>query len=79
MKVKMILKHIREMTDSFDPDMLPPYECANFPQFGKVYLQQAFPKKCYATGESLTIAVPNQIATAVLHAVDSKDATDCTN
>jgi tripartite motif-containing protein 2/3/tripartite motif-containing protein 71 len=80
MKVKkMIMKQVRKMMDNFSPDMLPPCECANSSpacqQFGKVYLQQAFPKKCYATGEGLSIATPNQIATAVLHAVDSKGET----
>ncbi len=75
------------MTEGFNPDVLPPCECANVKylssphpetacqQFGKVYLQQAFPKKCYAAGEGLSIATPNQIATAVLHAVDSKGET----
>jgi tripartite motif-containing protein 2/3/tripartite motif-containing protein 71 len=88
MKVKKAaLKQVREVTEGFNPDVLPPCECANvkylssphpetaYQQFGKVYLQQAFPKKCYATGEGLSIATPNQIATAVLHAVDSKGET----
>jgi tripartite motif-containing protein 2/3/tripartite motif-containing protein 71 len=72
------------MTDNFKPDMLPPCEPANvrfkaFPeltqacqQFGRVYLQQISPEKCYATGKGLEVAKPGERATAVLHIVDQK-------
>ena len=60
---KAVVKQIKEMTKNFKPDMLPPCEPANVKfiasselasacqQFGKVYLQQASPEKCYATGK----------------------------
>ena len=85
MKVKKtMMKQVREMTDNFNPDMLPPCELANVKflssphpapacqQFGTVYLQQVSPKKCYALGEGLKEAKSNQIATAVLHIIDTK-------
>ena len=85
MKVKKaVMKRVREMTDNFNPDMLPPCECANVKfissphpvqacqQFGKVYLQLVSPKACYALGEGLKEAKPNQTARVVLHTVDSK-------
>ena len=48
---KTVMKQIKEMTDNFKPDMLPPCECANVrfkaspelfiacQQFGRVFLQ----------------------------------------
>ena len=85
MKVKKtVMKQVKEMINHFNPDKLPPCELANVKfvsspdltpacqQFGAVYLQQAYPKECYATGEGLKEAKPNQIATAILHIVDSK-------
>ena len=85
MKVKKtVMKRVKEMTDNFNPDMLSPCELANVKfvpthnlapacqQYGAVY-QQACPKKCYATGEGLKEAKLDQIATVVVHTVDSKE------
>jgi tripartite motif-containing protein 2/3/tripartite motif-containing protein 71 len=72
------------MTDNFKPDMLPPCELANVKfiaspeltqacqQFGTIFLQEAAPEKCYATGKGLEVAEPGERATAVLHVVDQK-------
>ena len=83
---KAVIKQIKEMTDNFKPDMLTLCEPANVKfiasselvsacqQFGKVYLQQVSPGKCYATGKGLQeVAEPGERATAVLHVVDSKE------
>jgi tripartite motif-containing protein 2/3/tripartite motif-containing protein 71 len=79
---KTVVKQIKEMTDNFKPDMLPPCEPANVKfiaspeltqacqQFGRVFLQQISPEKCYATGKGLEVAEPGERATAVLHVVD---------
>ena len=85
MKMKKgVVKQIKEMTDNFKPDMLPPCELANVrfeaspeltqacQQFGEVYLQQVFPEKCYATGKGLEVAEPGERATIVFHVVDQK-------
>ena len=81
---KAVVKQIKEMTDNFKPDMLPPCELANvnfksLPEFtracqlfGEVYLQKVSPEKCYATGKGLEVAEPGERATAVLHAIDQK-------
>ena len=81
---KAVVKQIKEMTDSFKPDMLPPCEPANVKfmtspeltqacqQFGRLFLQQTSPEKCYATGKGLVVAEPSERATAVLHVVDHK-------
>ena len=83
---KAVVKQIKDMTDNFKPDMLPPCEPANVKfiaspeltqacqQFGEVYLQELSPEKCYATGKGLQeVAEPGERATAVLHVVDSKE------
>ena len=82
---KTVMKQIKEMTDNFKPDMLPPCEHANVRfnispellkacrQFGRVFLQDISPEKCYATGKGLEVAEPGEKATAVLHAVDRKE------
>ena len=79
---KAILKQIRDLSDSFKPDMLPPCELANVKfmplpkltqacqQFGKVFLEQASPEQCYATGKGVEVAEVGERATAVLHVVD---------
>ena len=80
---KAVVKQIKEMTDNFKPDTLPPCEPANVrfiaspkltqacQQFGDVLdLKNAYPKKCYATGKGLEIAEPGERATAVLHVAD---------
>jgi tripartite motif-containing protein 2/3/tripartite motif-containing protein 71 len=81
---KAVMKQTKEMTDSFKPDMLPPCEPANVEfvasydlaaacqQFGKVYLKQASPEKCHATGKGLEVAKLGERATAVLHVVDNE-------
>ena len=77
------MKQIKEMTDNFKPDMLPPCEPANVEfitspeltqacqQFGEVYLKSS-PEKCHATGKCLEVAEPGERATAVLYVVDNK-------
>ena len=82
---KAVVKQIKEMTDNFKPDMLPPCELANVkfipsPEltqacqpFGRVFLQQTSPEKCYATGKGLEVAKLGEEATAVLHVVDCKE------
>jgi tripartite motif-containing protein 2/3/tripartite motif-containing protein 71 len=85
MKMKKgVVKQIKEMTDNFKPDILPPCEPANVrfiaspeltqacQQFGDVYIPKMSPKKCYATGKGLEVAKPGERATAVLHVVDQK-------
>ena len=81
---KAVVKQIKEMTDNFKPDMLPPCEFANLgfiaspeltracQQFGEVYLQKVSPEKCYAIGKGLEVAKLGERATAVLHVVDQK-------
>ena len=81
---KTVLKQIKEMTDNFKPDMLPPCELANVrfiaspeltqacQQFGEVSLLKTFPEKCYATGKGLEIAKSDERSTAFLHIVDQK-------
>ena len=81
---KRVSKRIRQMTDNFKPDMLPPCEPANIKfissplpqasqlwQFGKVFLQQILcPEKCYATGKGLEVTEPGERTTVVVHVVD---------
>ena len=81
---KAVVKQIKEMTDNFKPDMLPPCELANVKfipspeltqacqQFGRVFLQQTSPEKCYATGKGLEVAKLGEEVTAVLHIVNCK-------
>ena len=82
---KAVVKQIKEMTDNFKPDMLPPCEPANVKfiaspeltqacqQFGEVYLQELSPEKCYATGKGLQeVAEPGERATAVLYVINHK-------
>ena len=83
---KAVVKQIKEMTDNFKPDMLPPCEPANVKfvasselasaccqQFGKIYLQQVSPEKCHATGKGLEVAKLGERTTTVLHVVDGKE------
>ena len=84
---KAVVKQIKEMTNNFKPDMLPPCELANVKfipspeltqacqQFGRVFLQQTSPEKCYATGKGLEVAKLGEEATAILHVVDCKEKT----
>ena len=84
MKIKKtVMKQIKEMTDNFKPDMLPPCEHANVKfvaspkliqscqQLGVVYLSYVSPKKCYATGKGLEVmAEPGEKATIILHVIN---------
>ena len=83
---KAVVKQIKEMTDNFKPDVLPPCEPANgkfvasselastcCQQFGEIYLQQASPEKCHATGKGLEVAKLGERTTTVLHVVDGKE------
>ncbi|MCG8625631.1 MAG: hypothetical protein MJE68_26980, partial [Proteobacteria bacterium] len=81
---KGVMKQIKEMTVNFKPDMLSPCEPANIKftaspeltqacqQFGRVFLQEISPGKCYATGKGLEIAKLDERATAILHVIDQK-------
>ena len=81
---KAVMKQVKELSDNFKPDMLPPCELANVKfvpspeliqacqQFGKVFLKQTSPERYYATGKGLEVAEVGKRATAVLHVVDQK-------
>ena len=81
---KAVVKQIKEITDNFKPDMLPPcvpadvkfMASSNFTaacqQFGRVYLQEVSPEKCHATGKGLEVAEPGERATAVLNVVSNE-------
>ena len=85
MKIKKsVMKQIKEKTDNFKPDKLPPCESANvkftsplltqasqLQQFGEVYLQQPSPEQCFAKGNSLQVVEQHERATAVVHIVDN--------
>ena len=87
MKMKNgVMKQIKEMTDNFKPDMLPPCANANvkftsslpiqvsqLEQYGQIFLQQKFSEKCYATGKGLETAEPGERATAIVNVVDDKE------
>ena len=82
---KTVMKQIKEMTDNFKPDMLPPCELANVgfvaspefiqicQKFGEVYRSHVYHEKCFATGKGLEVAKSGERATAVLHVVDQKE------
>ena len=86
---KAVVKQIKEITDNFKPDILPPCEPANVrfiaspeltqacQQFGRVFLQHTTPEKCYATGKGLKVAELGERATVVLQVTDLKEKT-CT-
>ena len=81
---KTVMKRAKEMIDNFKPDILSPCEHANIKfeasselelacqEFGEVYLEEACPKKCTATGKGVEVAKVGERATAVLHVVDEK-------
>ena len=81
---KAVVKQIKDMTDNFKLDMLPPCKLANInfipspeltqacQQFGEVCIQNVSPEKCYATGKGLEVANLGERATAVLHVVYHK-------
>ena len=85
MKIKeTVTKQIREATDNFKPDLLPPCEEANLrflpslesfeacQKIGEIIDKEVCPEKCYATGKGLEVAITGERATAVLEAVDHK-------
>ena len=81
MKMKNgVMEQIQKISVNFRPDMLIPCENNNvtfvssFPiqfsqlqQFGEVYLKEASPEKCYATGKGLEITEPGERATAIIN------------
>ena len=81
---KAVMKQIKEMTDSFKPDMLPPCELTDVKfiplpeltqackQFGDIYVPKVSPEKCCVTGKGMEVAEVGERATAVLHVVDQK-------
>ena len=81
---KTVMKQAKEMTHNFKPDTLSPCDLANIKffasselelacqEFGEVYLQEACPKKCTATGKGVEVAKVGERATAVLHVVDEQ-------
>ena len=81
---KTVMKQAKEMTHNFKPDTLSPCERTNIKfmassklelacqEFGEVYLQEACPKKCTATGKGVEVAKVGERATAVLHVVDEQ-------
>ena len=81
---KVVVKQIKEMTDNFKRDMLPPCELADVKfvsspkltqacqQFGHVYIPKVSPDKCYITGKGMEVAEVGERATAILHVVDLK-------
>ena len=81
---KIVVKQMKEMTDSFKPDILQPCELANVkfstsPQltqvcqeFGRVFLEQTFPKKCYKIGKDLEVAKLDKEPEAILQIADDK-------
>ena len=85
MRVKKIaMKRFKTLADNFKQDMLSPHECANVKfiasselelacqRFGEVYLREASPTKCYATGEGLSKAESGERASAVMYVVNEK-------
>ena len=83
MKLKKgVMKQIKELTGNFKPEVLRPCEPANVKftplseliqkckHIGHVYLGQALPEKCYATGKGLRVSVAGERTTAVLHIVN---------
>ena len=86
---KTVMKQIKEITDNFKPDMLPPCEHADMKfesspksaqacqQFGEVSGGKVSPKTCYATGEGLKEAELGKRATTVLH-IANENGNTCT-
>ena len=84
-KKKAVMKQVKEVTTSFNEDTMSPCESADvrftassqelmsaYQQFGEVFIEEASPERCYATGKGLEVADPGERATAVLHVVDTK-------
>ena len=86
MKIKKtVMKQIKEMTDNFKPDMLPPCELAYIEfipspklaqacqQFGDVRVNSVSPENCYATGKGIKVAELGERVTVILNTVDDKE------
>ena len=85
MKMKPVLmKQIEKVTN---PDRMPPLEpcesanmrftaspefMAAYQQFGEVYLNEVAPWRCYAEGDGLKVAEPEERATAIVHIVTNE-------
>ena len=81
---KAVKKQIKEITDNFKPDILPPCELADVKftplpeltqachQFGDVYIPKVSPEKCHVTGKGMEVVEVGERTTAVLHILDLK-------
>ena len=80
MKMKKgVIRQIKEMTDSIEPDKLPPCESLKLRfslspelsqicrQFGELKILNVSPEKSYATGKGLEVALQGEKATAIVH------------
>ena len=82
---KRVVGQVNTTTAEFNVDTLAPCEDANFEfvvapnfadachQVGDVYVPAAVPKKCYATGKGLEVAVVNEKATACVYTLDQHE------
>ena len=86
---KPVVKQVKEITAEFKAEVLAPQERADIRfsastpeltqtchQFGKVYSCPLSPKRCYATGKGVKVAIVGEQATAILHAMDG-DGKEC--
>ena len=73
---KPVVTQIKKLTADLKPDTLKTtitkFTAASLPiqQFGKVYLQQLSPEKCYVSTKGMQTAVVEEETTAILHVVD---------
>ena len=80
MKMKKgVMRQIKEITESIKPEQLSPREMPKVrflpspvleqkcKQFGKIHATNASPRKCYATGKGLEVAVRGEEATVIVH------------
>ena len=76
---KPVVTQIKKLTADFKPDTLKTTElkftAASLPiqQFGKVYLQQVAPEKCYVSTKGMQTVVVEQVNTSILQVVDEDD------
>ena len=83
MKIKKaVIKQVKELTDNFDPDKLSPCEEASMKfstyspevaksgrQLGELCTGEIAPKKCYATGKGIKLAMVGERAITILHII----------
>ena len=81
---KTVTKQIKEVTDNFKPDILPPCEQANVKflpspevfqacqKIGQVLVPDVCPEKCQATGKGVEVAMVGEKTTVALQVVDHK-------